>query len=203
MGSRLDPLGVLAALGGAVSMAVGVVLTKRWGRPAPLLATTGWQLVAAGVLLVPVALVVEGPPPAGLTGPNLAGFAYLSLVGTALAYVLWFRGIHRLPVTAVTFLGLLAPVAAVTGPAAQRSRSTSPSGSQSTTPSRASSASQPAIGHQPHVERNSEALRTTSGTLSRRPTSSWCWWKPTAPPAQCRVAPAARSRIAKSVSSPP
>jgi probable blue pigment (indigoidine) exporter len=93
-------------------MAAGVVLTKRWGRPAPLLATTGWQLTAGGLLLVPVALLVEGPPPASLTGANLAGFAYLSLVGTALAYALWFRGIHALPVTVVTFLGLVAPLVA-------------------------------------------------------------------------------------------
>jgi probable blue pigment (indigoidine) exporter len=110
--ARLDLVGVLAALGGATSMATGVVLTKRWGRPAPLLATTGWQLVAGGVLLVPVALLVEGPPPATLSGANLAGFAYLSLVGTALAYALWFRGIHALPVTVVTFLGLVAPLVA-------------------------------------------------------------------------------------------
>lgn len=110
--SRLDPVGVAAALGGAASMAVGVVLTKRWGRPASLVASTGWQLVAAGLLLLPVALLVEGPPPAVLTVPNLVGYAYLSLVGTALAYLLWFRGIHALPVTAVTFLGLTAPLVA-------------------------------------------------------------------------------------------
>jgi probable blue pigment (indigoidine) exporter len=112
--SRLDPIGVAAALGGAASMAVGIVLTKRWGRPAPLLATAGWQLVAGGALLLPVALLVEGPPPATLSGPNLAGYLYLSLVGTTLAYALWFRGIHALPVTAVTFLGLLSPLVAAT-----------------------------------------------------------------------------------------
>ena len=110
--ARLDPLGVAAALGGASSMAVGVVLTKRWGRPAPLLAMTGWQLTAGGLLLVPLALLFEGPPPASLTGAHVIGFAYLSLVGTALAYVLWFRGVHALPVTVVTFLGLVAPLVA-------------------------------------------------------------------------------------------
>lgn len=112
--ARLDPVGVAAALGGAGSMALGVVLTKRWGRPAPLLAMTGWQLVAGGLLLLPVALLVEGPPPASLSGANLAGYLFLSLVGTALAYSLWFRGVHALPVTAVTFLGLLAPLVATT-----------------------------------------------------------------------------------------
>ncbi|MEV4744703.1 EamA family transporter [Streptomyces sp. NPDC049555] len=112
--ARLDALGVAAALGGAVVMATGVVLSKRWASPAPLLATTGWQLVAGGVLLLPVALLVEGPPPASLTGGNLAGYAYLAVVGSALAYALWFRGIRALPATDVTFLGLLSPVVATT-----------------------------------------------------------------------------------------
>ncbi|MFD0428576.1 EamA family transporter [Streptomyces zhihengii] len=101
-----------AALGGALVMATGVVLAKRWASPAPLLATTGWQLVAGGLLLLPVALLVEGPPPAGLTAVNLGGYAYLSLIGAAVAYALWFRGIRELPPTAVSFLGLLSPVVA-------------------------------------------------------------------------------------------
>ncbi|MGK5636903.1 EamA family transporter [Streptomyces sp. URMC 126] len=110
--ARLDAAGVAAALGGALLMATGVVLSKRWPSPAPLLATTGWQLVAGGVLLVPVALLIEGLPPAGLTAGNLAGYAYLTAVGTALAYALWFRGIRELPATDVTFLGLLSPLVA-------------------------------------------------------------------------------------------
>ncbi|MFI9594687.1 EamA family transporter [Nonomuraea sp. NPDC052265] len=110
--ARLDLLGVAAALGGAVVMAVGVVLSKRWRSPAPLLATTGWQLAAGGLLLAPVTFLVEGPPPAHLTGANLAGYAYLAIIGSALAYTLWFRGIRELSATKVTFLGLLSPVVA-------------------------------------------------------------------------------------------
>ncbi len=113
-GARLDALGVAAALGGAAVMAAGVVLSKRWTSPAPLLATTGWQLVAGGLLLLPVAFLVEGPPPATLTAANLAGYGYLTLIGAALAYALWFRGIRALSPTHVTFLGLLSPVVATT-----------------------------------------------------------------------------------------
>jgi len=110
--ARLDAVGVAAALGGACAMATGVVLAKRWGRPAPVLAVTGWQLVAGGLLLVPLALAVEGPPPGRVDAAGIAGYAYLSLVGTAAAYTLWFRGIAALPVTDVTLLGLLSPVVA-------------------------------------------------------------------------------------------
>lgn len=110
--ARLDAVGVAAAVGGAVVMATGVVLSKRWTSPAPLLATTGWQLIAGGLLLLPVALLVEGPPPASLTAGNLAGYGYLSIIGAAFAYALWFRGIRDLSPTSVTFLGLLSPVVA-------------------------------------------------------------------------------------------
>jgi len=87
------------------------VLTKRWARPTALLTTTGWQLTAGGLLLLPLTLVVEGPPPQ-LTVTHLAGYGWLAIAGTGLAYTLWFRGIDRLPVSALTFLGLLSPLVA-------------------------------------------------------------------------------------------
>lgn len=112
--AQLDMIGVAAAFGGAVVMATGVVLSKRWTSPAPVLATTGWQLTAGGLMLVPVTLVVEGPPPSHLTGQNLLGYAYLGLIGAAVAYALWFRGLRALPPTSVSFLSLLSPVVATT-----------------------------------------------------------------------------------------
>lgn len=107
----LDALGVLAAAGAAVSMSCGVVLAKRWVSPASLLATTGWQLTAGGLLLLPLALGVDGLP-GTLTGENVAGYTYLALVGSVLGYTLWFRGLRALPPTDVAFLGLLNPVVA-------------------------------------------------------------------------------------------
>ncbi|WP_311931768.1 EamA family transporter [Microbispora sp. H11081] len=111
--AQLDMVGVLAGLLGTASMSAGTVLTKRWGRPEGVgaLALTGWQLAAGGLLLVPVALLIEGAPPA-LSGENLLGYAYLGLFGTAIAYWIWFRGIGRLPATSVAFLALLSPVSA-------------------------------------------------------------------------------------------
>jgi probable blue pigment (indigoidine) exporter len=80
-----------------------------------LMAFTGWQLTVGGLLLAPMTLAVEGLP-AGLSGVNVGGFAYLALVNTAVGYALWFRGLERLPAARVSFLGLLSPVvAAVAG----------------------------------------------------------------------------------------
>jgi probable blue pigment (indigoidine) exporter len=111
-GAHLDAVGVAAGLAAACSMATGVVLTKRWGRPVPLIAFTSWQLLAGGLALVPLAIVREGVP-AELTIRNLAGFAWLATGGTAVAYALWFRGIARIPVGQVSLLGILSPVVAV------------------------------------------------------------------------------------------
>jgi probable blue pigment (indigoidine) exporter len=112
-GAELDVAGVAAGLAGATSMATGVVLTKRWGRPVPLLTFTAWQLVAGGLVLLPLALAVEGLPPQ-LTGSNVLGYLWLGTAGTGLAYVLWFRGIDRLPVSQVSLLALLSPLVATT-----------------------------------------------------------------------------------------
>jgi probable blue pigment (indigoidine) exporter len=110
-GTMLDAVGVAAAVGAAAVFAIGIVLSKRWPSPAPLLAMTGWQLAAGGLLALPFALVLEGFP-ASLSVANLTGYAYLSIFGAAVAYALWFRGIRALPPTRVTFLALLSPVVA-------------------------------------------------------------------------------------------
>jgi probable blue pigment (indigoidine) exporter len=112
--AQLDAIGVLAAIAGAVTMASGIVLSKRWGSPVPVIAMTGWQLAAGGLLLLPVAYFVEGPPPATLTLTNIAAYAYLAIPGAAIAYAIWFRGIRELSATSVTFLSLLSPVVATT-----------------------------------------------------------------------------------------
>lgn len=109
--AALDPVGVAAALGGTVSMAVGVVLTKRWGRPVDLATFTGWQLSAGGLLLLPLTLAAEGLP-ASVDTTNVVGFLWLATIGTGLAYANWFRGIQRLPVATVSLLALLSPLVA-------------------------------------------------------------------------------------------
>ncbi|MEV8468526.1 EamA family transporter [Fluviibacterium sp. DFM31] len=110
-GAALDWTGILAALGGAISMAVGTVLTRKWQPPVPALTFTSWQLTAGGLLLLPVALLSEPPLPPLDTGAVL-GFVFLGLIGGALTYFFWFRGIARLGPATVAPLGLLSPVAA-------------------------------------------------------------------------------------------
>ncbi|QYO68465.1 EamA family transporter [Leptolyngbya sp. 7M] len=62
-------------------------------------------------MLLPIALVIEGPL-THLSITNLLGFIYLGLIGTGVAYALWFRGIDKLKASAVSYLGLMSPVVA-------------------------------------------------------------------------------------------
>ena len=88
---------------------LGFVLVKRWPPPVPMLTLVSWQLVAGGLVLLPVALLVEGaPPPVDL--PAAAASSGSAIVGTILAYTCWFHGLSRLPAGAVSLVGLLNPV---------------------------------------------------------------------------------------------
>ena len=110
--AALDPVGILAGLAGALAWAFGTVLTRKWQPPVSPLTFTAWQLTAGGLLLLPVAFWFEPALPP-LTGANMVGLAYLGLVGAALTYILWFRGIARLGPATVSPLGFLSPLTAV------------------------------------------------------------------------------------------
>ncbi|WP_329120518.1 EamA family transporter [Streptomyces sp. NBC_01353] len=112
-GAALDLVGVVAGLLSALSMSAGTVFTKRWGRPEGVgaLALTGWQLTAGGLIILPIAFLIEGAPPA-LDSANLLGYAYLAFGNTAISYFLWFRGIGQLSASSVTLLGPLSPISA-------------------------------------------------------------------------------------------
>ena len=111
-GAALDPVGIAAGLAGALSMALGTVLSRHWKPPVSPLTFTAWQLTAGGLLLAPVALLMEPTLPP-LTPANLIGFLYLGLIGAAFTYMLWFRGLRLIGAQAASALGFLSPLVAV------------------------------------------------------------------------------------------
>lgn len=110
--AALDPVGLAAGLIGALSMAAGTVLSRKWKPPVPALSFAAWQLTAGGLLLVPIAFVIEPPLPV-LSPSHLVALLWLGLIGAALTYWVWFRGIARLEPSSVSMLGMLSPLTAV------------------------------------------------------------------------------------------
>jgi len=110
---RLDALGLAGAFGSVAVSALGFVLIKRWQPPVEMLTLVSWQLVVGGLALLPVALLVEGPPP-HLDAPALGGYLWLMVAGTGLAYWCWFTGLRAMPAGAVSLIGLVNPVVGTT-----------------------------------------------------------------------------------------
>lgn len=109
----IDIWGVTAALCGAEVMALGVVLTKYWGKPEGVsqMVFTSWQLFFGSLILIPAVFIMEGSIPA-LTPVNIAGIIILGVVNTGIAYYLWFRGIEILSPVRVSLLSPVNPLTA-------------------------------------------------------------------------------------------
>ncbi|MDF2886595.1 MAG: putative carboxylate/amino acid/amine transporter [Lacrimispora sp.] len=109
----IDVWGVLAALCGALVMALGVVLTKYWGKPEGVsqMVFTSWQLFFGSLILIPAVFIMEGSIPV-LSPVNITGLVILGVVNTGLAYYLWFRGIEILSPVQVSLLSPVNPLTA-------------------------------------------------------------------------------------------
>ncbi len=106
-----DLIGVAIALFNALAWAAGTVYLK-WAKiGADPLAIAVWQLVAALVMTVAGLVVVEGVPHLWpLHTPALLALIFSALVGSAIAYLLWFEIVRRLPATTASLGVLGAPV---------------------------------------------------------------------------------------------
>lgn len=111
--SRVDALGLAAASLGTVSMACGTLLTRRWGVPPGThpLTSSAWQLLLGGATIAPLVPFVDHGA-WHLNAASALGYAWLSVVGGAVAYSLWFRGARALPATNVALLAMLSPLTA-------------------------------------------------------------------------------------------
>lgn len=108
------PIGVFYSLAAGFSWAAGTVFTKRFPIRAEPLPSAAWQL-AVGALAAGIGMLFfEGlPEPKALSPVAALALGYHILLATALAYVLWFEVVARLP-TSVAALGtLMVPVVGV------------------------------------------------------------------------------------------
>jgi drug/metabolite transporter (DMT)-like permease len=122
--SRASPAGVMLALGAGMSWAAGTVLLKRYPLSMPHVAATGWQLAvgaltcALGWLAFGAHPVLSGAPqatPPWPVGAFWVALAYHILLAMAVAYLLWFDIIARLPAGVAALGTLLVPVVGVIG----------------------------------------------------------------------------------------
>jgi drug/metabolite transporter (DMT)-like permease len=102
----------LAALGATVCYVVAGLLIRRISMPPVRLACLALAIGSAA--LVPLALVIEGPPAIGLSTPAVAALIYLGLFPTGIAYILRFHLIRTIGYSRFALTINLIPVFGVT-----------------------------------------------------------------------------------------
>jgi len=104
------PQDVLLALGGVISFVASNVLYKRMReRPHPVV-LNGAQLACAGVAMIPAALLLEGVPHIHWTGPLISSLAFLVLILSVGASMLWFWILQHGEASRVSAYFFLTPV---------------------------------------------------------------------------------------------
>jgi drug/metabolite transporter (DMT)-like permease len=102
------PLGLLLAVATGATWAAGTVYVKWAHIDGDPVAVAGWQLALAFAFIVICLPLVEGSLQLSQAhAPALFGMVFTGLVGSALAYFLWFKIIGRLPAMTAS-LGILA-----------------------------------------------------------------------------------------------
>ena len=112
-GLGLHLLAQLAVLGAALSYAFAGIYGRRF-RGQPPLVTAAGQVSASALMMLPITLLVtypwSGPLPGAATWAAILG---LALLGTALAYILYFRILASAGATNLLLVTFLIPVSAI------------------------------------------------------------------------------------------
>lgn len=105
---------LLALLGSAASWAVGTVLSQRWSPKDAAVAFSGMELIAGGLVLLIISVLLGEP--ANLRAPSivaLAGWTYLTFVGTVAAFATYIWLLQQVSPTLVATYTFVNPMIAV------------------------------------------------------------------------------------------
>jgi drug/metabolite transporter (DMT)-like permease len=108
------PAGILLSLGGAVTWAAGTVYLK-WARiEADPLAIAAWQVGVALAVVSAGLPIFEGTPHVSQAHlSSILALTFSGLVGSGIAYLLWFDIVRRLPASTASLGALSVPVVGV------------------------------------------------------------------------------------------
>jgi drug/metabolite transporter (DMT)-like permease len=108
-----SPSGTVYVLAGALGVAMGNVLLKRLAGQVDLLMAMGWQFVLGSTLLWLLTIWLEAPVRLAWTPQLVVVLLSLGLLGTALAYGLWFALLAHAELTRLNTFTFLTPAFAL------------------------------------------------------------------------------------------
>jgi drug/metabolite transporter (DMT)-like permease len=112
-GRSMQIIAVIVVLLGALSWAIGSVLSRRMQLPVHPLVASGWEMLAAGLCNILVATVTWQWPRAVWNAQSIGAVGYLVVFGSLLGYGCYIWLIHHLPVAKVATYTYVNPVVAV------------------------------------------------------------------------------------------
>lgn len=113
---EVDPIGLLMLVGAAMMWATGTFLSTRVQVPRGAFASTAYQMIAAGIvqlIIGPLVGELRALDPARFTVASLAGFAYLVVFGSLVAYSAYTWLLQNASVSLVSTYAYVNPVVAV------------------------------------------------------------------------------------------
>jgi drug/metabolite transporter (DMT)-like permease len=96
----------------AFAWALGSYLSARIPLPADALVATTYEMLAGGLLLLPVGLA-EHPHPGSFSAGSLVAFAYLVVFGSIIGYTAYVWLLHHVPLGTVSTYAYVNPVVAI------------------------------------------------------------------------------------------
>ena len=105
-------IGQLAVVGAALCYAMAAIYGRRLKEIPPLVSATG-QLIGAALLTLPLSFIIDKPWQLSVTLLSLGALVCLSLLGTALAYILYYYLLARIGATNVSLVTYLLPITGV------------------------------------------------------------------------------------------
>ncbi len=96
----------------AFAWALGSFLSGRIPLPEDAFVATTYEMLAGGLLFLPVGLAAH-PDPRSFSGASLAAFAYLVVVGSVIGYTAYVWLLHHVPLGTVSTYAYVNPVVAI------------------------------------------------------------------------------------------
>lgn len=105
-------LGQLAVTGAAASYAVAAIYGKRLARDKPLVLATG-QMLAGTLLIAPLSITFDRPWSLSPTLPAILSLMCLGILGTAFAYILYYRLLAEVGAIKLSLVTYIIPVSGI------------------------------------------------------------------------------------------
>ena len=112
-GGRLAALGALAAVSAPLASAIGNTAIKRRARELDAVVLNGWAMLGGGVLLLALSAPLENWGAAVWTGQAVAALAFLTVLGSAVPFVVLTVLIREVGAIRMSILPLLLPFGAL------------------------------------------------------------------------------------------